>query len=168
MGTSVLFLHFNRNSAQKGDVHKKGTGLIYCVFEKRLSSGGTFSVRFKVWGFALRPHKQGLEVQNFRTEGKKTLNFQFCTYFIGILELLIFAERRNRHMDTCTFMDFMQVLKPWLNDDYIRRAHYNDEGYFTLMFVDGGEKVYQVDDCTAAQLNDAIALLKKNGVPVFK
>lgn len=71
-------------------------------------------------------------------------------------------------MNTCTFMDFMQALKPWLNDDYIRRAHYNDKGYFTLMFVDGGEKVYQVDDCTAAQLNDAIALLKKNGVPVFK
>jgi hypothetical protein len=36
------------------------------------------------------------------------------------------------------------------------------------MFVDGGEKVYQVEDCTAAQLNDTIALLKKNGVPVFK
>ena len=71
-------------------------------------------------------------------------------------------------MDTCTFMDFMQALKPWLNDDYIRRAHYNDEGYFTLMFVDGGQKVYEIDDCSANQLNDAIALLKKNGVPVFK
>ena len=71
-------------------------------------------------------------------------------------------------MDTCTFMDFMQTLKPWLNDDYIRRAHYNDNGYFTLMFVDGGQKVYQIDDCSAAQLNNAIELLKKNGVPVFK
>jgi hypothetical protein len=62
----------------------------------------------------------------------------------------------------------MQALKPWLNDDYIRRAHYNDKGHFTLMFVDGGQKVYQVDDCSVAQLNDAIELLKNNGVPVFK
>jgi hypothetical protein len=36
------------------------------------------------------------------------------------------------------------------------------------MFVDGGQKDYQVDDCTAAQLKDTIELLKKNGVPVFK
>ena len=71
-------------------------------------------------------------------------------------------------MNTCTFVDFMQTLKPWLNDDYIRRAHYNDEWHFTLMFVDGGQEVYQVDDCNAAQLNDVIALLKENGVPVFK
>ena len=71
-------------------------------------------------------------------------------------------------MNTCTFMDFMHTLKPWLNDDYIRRAHYNDKGTFTLMFVDGGQKVYQVDDCSVAQLNDVIKLLKENGVPVFK
>ena len=71
-------------------------------------------------------------------------------------------------MNTCTFIDFMQTLKPWLNDDYIHTARFDDKGNFTLMFVDGGQKVYQVDDCTAAQLNDAIELLKKNGVPVFK
>jgi hypothetical protein len=50
----------------------------------------------------------------------------------------------------------------------LAQAHFNDKGYFTLMFVDGGQKVYQVDDCTAAQLKDAIELMKKNGVPVFK
>jgi hypothetical protein len=57
----------------------------------------------------------------------------------------------------------MQTLKPWLNDDYIRKAHFNDKGYFTLMFVDGGQKVYQVDDCTAAQLKDAIELMRRPG-----
>jgi hypothetical protein len=36
------------------------------------------------------------------------------------------------------------------------------------MFVDGGQKIYQVDDCTAAQLKDAVALMKKNGVVVYK
>jgi len=71
-------------------------------------------------------------------------------------------------MNTCTFMDFMHALKPWLNDDYIRQARFDDKGNFTLMFVDGGQKVYQVDDCTAAQLKDAVELMKKNGVVILK
>jgi hypothetical protein len=71
-------------------------------------------------------------------------------------------------MNTCTFIDFMQTLKPWLNDDYIQTARFDDKGNFTLMFVDGGQKVYQVDDCTADQLKDAVELLKKNGVSVLK
>jgi hypothetical protein len=62
----------------------------------------------------------------------------------------------------------MQALKPWLNDHYIRQARFDDKGNFTLMFVDGGQKIYQVDDCTAAQLKDAVALMKKNGVVVYK
>jgi len=37
-----------------------------------------------------------------------------------------------------------------------------------LVFVDGGQTVYHVDDCTAAQLKDAVELMKKNGVPVLK
>ena len=71
-------------------------------------------------------------------------------------------------MNTCTFIDFIQTLKPWLNDDYVRQAHIDDKGNFTLIFVDGGQKVYHVDDCTTAQLNDAVELMKKNGVPVLK
>ena len=71
-------------------------------------------------------------------------------------------------MNTCTFIDFMQTLTPWLNDDYIHAARFDDKGNFTLMFVDGGQKVYQVDDCTKDQLKDAVALLKKNGVSVLK
>ena len=71
-------------------------------------------------------------------------------------------------MNTCTFIDFMQTLTPWLNDDYIHTARFDDKGNFTLMFVDGGQKVYHVDDCTADQLKDAVALLKKNGVSVLK
>jgi beta-lactam-binding protein with PASTA domain len=62
----------------------------------------------------------------------------------------------------------MQTLKPWLNDDYIHTARFDDKGNFTLMFVDGGQKVYQVDDCTEAQIKDAVELLKKNDVSVLK
>ena len=70
-------------------------------------------------------------------------------------------------MENCTFINFMQALKPWLNDDYIKHARLDEKGNFTLTFNDGGQKVYQVDDCTAAQLKDAVELLKKNDVPVF-
>ena len=71
-------------------------------------------------------------------------------------------------MKTCTFIDFMQALKPWLNDDYIKQARFDDKGNFTLALLDGGQKVYHVDDCTAAQLKDVVELMKKNGVPVLK
>ena len=71
-------------------------------------------------------------------------------------------------MSTCTFIDFMQTLKPWLNDDYIHAARFDDKGNFTLMFVDGGQKVYKVDDCTAEQLKEAVELLEENGVSVLK
>ncbi len=71
-------------------------------------------------------------------------------------------------MEKCTFINFMQVLKPWLNDDYIQHARFDENGIFTLTFVNGGQKAYQIDDCTAGQLTDAVALLKKNGVRVFE
>lgn len=71
-------------------------------------------------------------------------------------------------MEKCKFIDFMQVLKPWLNDDYIQHARFDEEKRFTLTFVGGGQKVYHIDDCTAAQLKDALELLKKNNVRVFE
>ena len=71
-------------------------------------------------------------------------------------------------MDTCTFIDFLQALKPWLNRDYIQQARFDDTGNFTLMLVDGGQKAYHVDDCTKAQVEEAVELMKKNGVPVLK
>ena len=71
-------------------------------------------------------------------------------------------------MDTCTFIDFMQALKPWLNRDFIQQARFDGRGNFTLMLVDGGQKVYHVDDCTKIQIEEAVALLKKNGVAVLE
>jgi len=71
-------------------------------------------------------------------------------------------------MKTCTFIDFVAVLKPWLNDDYIQQARFDNKGNFTLLFVDGGKKVYHVDDCTAVQVKNAVELMKENGVPVLE
>ena len=70
-------------------------------------------------------------------------------------------------MNTCTFTDFMQAIEPWLNDNFIHQASFGADGLFTLRFVDGGCKSYQIDDCTSEQLENTIALLKKNGVQVL-
>ena len=67
-------------------------------------------------------------------------------------------------MNTCTFIDFMQALKPWLKDDKIKQASFDGNGKFTVVFVDGAKNLYHVDDCTSVQLEEAIELLKKHGV----
>jgi hypothetical protein len=71
-------------------------------------------------------------------------------------------------MNTCTLIDFMQALKPWLNDNYIHQASISAEGRFTLRFVDGGCKTYQIDGCTSEQMEHTLALLKENGVQVTR
>ena len=65
---------------------------------------------------------------------------------------------------TCTFVDFVEALKPWLKDDLIKQASFDRKGKFTVVFEDGAKNIYQVDDCTAKQLDDAVELMRKNGV----
>jgi hypothetical protein len=60
----------------------------------------------------------------------------------------------------------MEALKPWLNSEYLRGAHVDDSVRCTLLFVDGGQKVFQIDDCTAGQLKELAVFLKDNGVQI--
>jgi len=69
-------------------------------------------------------------------------------------------------MKTCNLSDFMNALTPWLDDDYIRKAYLDDNGYFVLLFTDGVKNVYQIEDCEKSQLNDILEDLKKKGIPV--
>jgi hypothetical protein len=71
-------------------------------------------------------------------------------------------------MQTCSFPDFINVLRPWLNRDYIRKAYLDAAGNFRLMFADGGETVYRIDDCTSDQLKDVVQLLRESDIPVEK
>ena len=66
-------------------------------------------------------------------------------------------------METCTFSDFMETLKPWLSSDYIHRAKI-EEGRFVLIFSDGGHRVFQIDDCTQSQLETIVESMKQNGI----
>jgi predicted glycosyltransferase len=69
-------------------------------------------------------------------------------------------------MKTCNLSDFMNALTPWLDDDYIRKAYLDDNGYFVLLFTDGVKNVYHITDCEKSQLNDILENLKKKGIPV--
>lgn len=71
-------------------------------------------------------------------------------------------------MQTCSFTDFIQVLKPWLDSDYIRKGYLDRKGNFRLFFVDGGEKVYRIDDCSEARLKEIFEMMIKKGIMVEK
>ena len=71
-------------------------------------------------------------------------------------------------MNKCKFIDFMQMIEPWLNAEYIHQARLDPERKFTLMFVDGGYKTYEIDGCSSEQLEDTIEHLKKNGIRVIR
>lgn len=71
-------------------------------------------------------------------------------------------------MKACNFVDFIDVLKPWLNDDYIRKAGLDENGRFRLQLTDGGVKNYRVDGCTKDQIKDVMEMLAAKGIPVEK
>ena len=71
-------------------------------------------------------------------------------------------------METCSFIDFIQVLTPWLDGDYIRKGYLDKDGNFRLFFTDGGEKVYRIDDCSETRLKEVFQMMIQKGIPVEK
>ena len=71
-------------------------------------------------------------------------------------------------MQTCSFIDFIQVLKPWLDGDYIRKGYLDKDGKFILFFADGGEKVYRIDDCSESRLKEVFEMMVQKGIAVEK
>ena len=69
-------------------------------------------------------------------------------------------------METCRLNQFLNVLKPWLDRDYIRKVYLDDLNRMILYFSDGGQNVYQIDDCSKAQLVDILDDIKRRGIPV--
>jgi len=71
-------------------------------------------------------------------------------------------------MESCTFIDFLEMLKPWLDRDYIRKGYLDGSGDFRLFFTDGGEKAYRIDDCSEARLKEVFQMRGDRGIPVEK
>ena len=69
-------------------------------------------------------------------------------------------------MEACTFVDFLEILKPWLDRDYIRKGYLEKNGTFRIYFSDGGEKHFVVDDCSEARLQEVFTLMVAAGIPV--
>ena len=60
----------------------------------------------------------------------------------------------------------MEIITPWLSKEYIRRVYKDDKGHILLLFRDGVKDVYQIEDCTDAQLKETLEDLKKRGIQV--
>jgi hypothetical protein len=71
-------------------------------------------------------------------------------------------------MESCTFVDFVQTLKPWLDRDYIRKGYLRKSGVFTLYFTDGGQRVYHIDDCSKSHLQKVFEMMAERGIPIEK
>jgi len=71
-------------------------------------------------------------------------------------------------METCTFKNFLKVLEPWLDRDYIRKAFLTDQGHLILFFTDGGQKGYHIDDCSKNELEAALDDIQNKGIAVEK
>ena len=69
-------------------------------------------------------------------------------------------------METCSFIDFIQILTPWLDGDYIRKGYLDKKGNFKLFFADGGQKVYRIDDCSEDRLKEVLEMILSKGIPI--
>lgn len=67
-------------------------------------------------------------------------------------------------MKTCSLIDFLEELKPWLDKDHIRKAEIDEKGHFILHFLDGMKNVYNIDDCNREQINKILKDLKGKGI----
>ena len=71
-------------------------------------------------------------------------------------------------METCHINDFLSVLEPWLDRDYVRKAILDNRDRLVLYFSDGGHKTYHIDDCTRAQMKSIVDKLHRSGIAVEK
>lgn len=69
-------------------------------------------------------------------------------------------------MEICTMNDFMQSIKPWISEQYIRKAYLDGNGDVVVAFTDGVKNVYRVQDCSRDQLVDILKDMEKQGIDV--
>ncbi len=70
------------------------------------------------------------------------------------------------NMETCLLTDFLESIKPWLSQDYIRKAYLDGNDHMVLLFNDNVKNVYRIDDCTREQMVEILKDLKQKGIDV--
>ena len=71
-------------------------------------------------------------------------------------------------METCKIKDFLAVLEPWLDGDYIRKVFLTKEEHLVFFLCDGGQKDYHIDDCSKDQLKEILSNIRQKGIPIEK
>lgn len=69
-------------------------------------------------------------------------------------------------MKTCSLNDFMEEIRPWLDDFHIREAHIDEKDRFVLKFKDGMKNVYHIDDCNREQVEAVLKDLGEKGIKI--
>ncbi len=69
-------------------------------------------------------------------------------------------------MRKCSLTDFMEIITPWLSNEYLKRVYKDEKGHLLLLFRDGVKDVYQIEDCTEEQLRDVLEDIKEKGIQV--
>ena len=69
-------------------------------------------------------------------------------------------------MKACKMVEFIKMIEPWIDRDYIRKGYLDKKGTFRIFFTDGGEKIYRIDDCTEARLAEVLEMMLAQGIPV--
>jgi hypothetical protein len=46
----------------------------------------------------------------------------------------------------------MEIITPWLSNEYLNKVYKDGKGYLLLEFRDGVKDVYQIEGCTEEQL----------------
>ena len=69
-------------------------------------------------------------------------------------------------MKTCSLTDFMEIITPWLSSEYLKRVYKDDKGHLILLFTDGVQDAYHIEDCTEEQLKEVLEGFKGKGIQV--
>jgi hypothetical protein len=69
-------------------------------------------------------------------------------------------------MKTCSLADFKEIITPWLSSEYLKRVYKDDKGHLILLFTDGVQDAYHIEDCTDEQLREMLEDFKGNGIEV--
>ena len=69
-------------------------------------------------------------------------------------------------METCKIKNFLEILEPWLDRDYVRKIFLTKQDHLVLFFSDGGQKDYRIDDCSKKQLAAILRDFQQKGIPV--
>lgn len=68
-------------------------------------------------------------------------------------------------MNTCTLVDFIKTLEPWLSEEHIEEGFMDEDGVIHFKFTDGAVNTYRIDDCTTDQLQRIIEKIRDKGIP---